>query len=156
MAGLVIAATVHLMKDFSAKDTPEFENIQSSELIHLGPLDPPQSSELTSFESTDPPTSTYTMSQAMENIERISLDLLVTDDSGNYFPPTIRSDKEKELLRELSSARSQVRALERQVLHAQVEAGIAKVDAAIARAREHTHPQGPISGLISALTFGIL
>jgi hypothetical protein len=147
------------MRDTSSDPASEFEHVQSSELIHLGPLEPPQSSELIHLGPLEPPTSTYTMSQTMENLERISLGLPVTDASGNYFPPTPRSDSEKELLRELrntkhelSRAYDHAHYLERQVLYAQIEASCERANARLASYRERP---GLFSGLISTLTLGV-
>ena len=153
------------MKSPNTPPQTDFSNVQSSDLISLSPLDPPQSSDLISSEPLGEPSFTYTtpyaLSQAHETLERIALGLPVRDDQGNYFPPTIRSDKEKELLRELSQAKrrernleSHARYLERQVMYAKIEANCAKANALIARSRYYDRP-GLLSGLISTLTLGI-
>jgi hypothetical protein len=98
----------------------------------------------------------FTMSQARENLERISLGLPVTDAAGNYFPPTIRSDSEKETLRELARARSEIRYLERQVIYAQIQARCAETRILLERARRYeSQRRGLFSELISTLTFGV-
>jgi hypothetical protein len=96
------------------------------------------------------------MSQARENLERISLGLPVTDAAGNYFPPTIRSASEKETIRELARARSEIRYLERQVIYAQVQASCAETKARLERSRRYEHQhRGLFSELISTLTLGV-
>jgi hypothetical protein len=114
-------------------------------------------SEFDDVQSSQPTLPTpFSMSQNMENLERISLGLPVTDAAGNYFPPTIRSASEKETLRELARAHSEIRYLERQVIYAQVQASCAETEARLERSlRYERQHRGLFSELISTLTLGV-
>jgi hypothetical protein len=87
-------------------------------------------------ENASPPDSER-FDYAMETLERISLGLPTEDENGNPFPPTIRSEAEKDTLRRISQLESELLHTEIQLNLQKVRTNCAKIDATLARARSN-------------------